>query len=159
MRVVNPQSSHILLFTLSHSQNWKNRMLCYRSIMEFFVIAANELEMMVDLDTFYLNEQTTIQCSTSIKHNNGFRYFRLLLQSTPLERPNPWERTGCSYRSNGLWNKYDELWKQKVIPANYCAAAAQSTPFTITVQPTVTELLKGVDLWCYINAPLPPPIL
>ena len=136
-------------------------MISYRRFIALFVITAEEVEMSLDPGTFYLNEEVNIQCTTSFEFNTKKNHFILELHSTSLavlppqttsspEGPN--ESTGCSYQSKGLWAGTDRIWHENLITENDCVTAAQSAPFTITVQPTVTEQLRGVKFWCFAAA-------
>ena len=94
--------------------------------------------MMIDVDTFYLNETTTIQCSAS----EDTELLELVTSESGLEK-----QTGCAYSFN-IWRGSDSIFSQSLISNSDCATAAQSTPFIITIQPSVTEQLEGLNFWC-----------
>ena len=93
--------------------------------------------MMINVDTFYLDETTTIQCSASKET------VRLELRTSVggVEKG-----TGCV--NGGGWRSNDNIFSQNLISESDCTTAAQSTPFIITLQPTVTEQLNGSHFWC-----------
>ena len=130
-------------------------MLCYVSEVPFelFVIVAEGIQMMLDPETFYLNEKVTIQCSTSIKEYSGMDLVSTGWTTLPPQTTAAVElvkTTGCSYAQH-QWLGTDNIWNQNLITAKDCATAAQTAPFTITFQPIVTEQLRGVDFWCVVN--------
>ena len=95
---------------------------------------------MIDLETFYLNERTTIQCSAK-----DFSQITVLqLQTTGDVN----KYTGCS-KSTPRWQSADIIFYQSLISSTDCETAARSTPFIITLQPTITEQLRGASLYCY----------
>ena len=115
-------------------------------LQKFFVAAAQEVESIMDPETFYLSMNTTIQCSSSTENLE-----RLELTSTGLEWNSPFVRSGCGF-ANNKWYGIDEIWNQNLITEQDCVTAAQSSPFIITLKPTVTEQLEGVDFWCFGTA-------
>ena len=94
--------------------------------------------MMIDVDTFYLNEATTIQCSASEDTD-------LLELRTSIDGEE--KATGCLYGA-GVWRSSDNIFSQNLITDSDCDTASQSTPFVITIQPTVTQQLEGLNFWC-----------
>ena len=96
---------------------------------------------MIDLETFYLNERTTIQCSA-----------RDFTQITSLElrinEGRDQQQTGCG-KSSPEWTGTDLIFSESLISGSDCETAVQSTPFIITLQPTITEQLRGASLFCY----------
>ena len=101
-------------------------------------ITGVEVKMMIDVDTFYLDETTTIQCSASEDTD-------LLELRTSIDGEE--KATGCLYGA-GVWASRDNIFSQSLITDPDCTTAAQSTPFIITLQPTVTEQLEGLNFWC-----------
>ena len=93
--------------------------------------------MLIDVDTFYLDETTTIQCSAS---EETIR-LELVTSIGGVQK-----ETGCI--NAGGWASRDNLFSQSLISNSDCVTAAQSTPFIITLQPTVTEQLNGSHFWC-----------
>ena len=92
---------------------------------------------MIDVDTFYLNETTTIQCSASEETVR----LELVTSKDGVEK-----ETGC-FNAAG-WGGRDNIFSQSLISNSDCTTAAQSTPFIITLQPSVTEQLEGLNFWC-----------
>ena len=101
-------------------------------------LAELQVQMMIDVDTFYINETTTIQCSAS----ESTTRLDLRTSVSGVERD-----TGCTY-GGGEWTNSDSIFSQKLISKSYCDTASQSTPFIITIQPTVTEQLEGLEFRC-----------
>ena len=93
--------------------------------------------MMIDVDTFYLNEATTIQCSAS-------EDTELLELRTSIGGEE--KATGC-FNAAG-WGGRDNIFLEGLITDSDCTTALQSTPFVITIQPTVTQQLEGLNFWC-----------
>ena len=93
--------------------------------------------MMIDVDTFYLDGTTTIQCSASEDTD-------LLELRTSIGGEE--KATGCF--NAGGWASGDNIFLEGLISKSDCETAAQSTPFIITLQPTVTEQLEGLNFWC-----------
>ena len=109
----------------------------YQQRQKIFIVAI-EVEMIIDPDTFYLNEKTTIQCSV----NRATEPLQLWASINGEERG-----TGCLYAA-GYWGGYDNIFGESLLSATDCVTASQSAPFMFTLQPTVTEQLKGVQFWC-----------
>ena len=92
---------------------------------------------MIDVDTFYLNEKTTIQCTAS---EETLR-LELVTSKDGVEKA-----TGCF--NLGGWGASDNIFSQSLISNSDCTTAAQSPPFIITLKPSVTEQLEGLNFWC-----------
>ena len=99
--------------------------------------AGLEVKIMIDVDTFYLNEKTTIQCTAS---EETIR-LELVTSIGGVEK-----ETGCI--NAGGWASRDNIFSQSLITDSDCTTAAQSPPFIITLQPSVTEQLNGSHFWC-----------
>ena len=116
---------HVMFYTFTN-----NNIQC------FFITGA-EVKMMIDVDTFYLNETTTIQCSAS----EDTELLELRTSKDGVEKG-----TGC-FNAAG-WGGRDNIFLEGLITDSDCTTALQSPPFIITLQPTVTEQLEGLNFWC-----------
>ena len=92
---------------------------------------------MIDVDTFYLNEKTTIQCSASEETVR----LELVTSIGGVEK-----ETGC-FNAAG-WRGSDNIFSQSLISNSDCTTASQSTPFVISLQPSVTKQLGGLTFRC-----------
>ena len=99
-----------------------------------------QVQMMIDVGTFYLDETTTIQCSAS-------KYTERLELRTSIG--GEVKGTGCTY-GGGEWTAGNDIFDPSVISRSDCETASQSTPFIITLQPTVTQQLEGLNFWCVV---------
>ena len=96
---------------------------------------------MINLETFYLNERTTIQCSAT-------DFSQITSLELRINEGRDQQQTGCT-KSTPEWTGTDLIFSESLISGSDCETAVQSTPFIITLQPTITEQLRGASLFCY----------
>ena len=104
-------------------------------------IVGIKVDIKLDLETFYLNERTTIQCSAG-------DFSQIELIQLRINEGETDQRTGC-LKGAGEWVGDDNIFNEDLISSSACNTTVQSTPAIINLQPTITEQLRGASLFCY----------